>query len=396
MTKGKYKVGLVTTSRADYGVQKPLIQALFEDPEIELALLVSGSHLAPEFGYTLKEIQGDGFPVAQTFDVLLSGDSQAAMAKAQGLSLISFADYFAKADLDFLFLLGDRFEMAAVALCALNFKIPMGHLHGGEVTKGAVDDALRHAITKCSYLHFASSRDYAQRIIQLGEDPHRVFNVGAMGVENIKNLKELDFSELAQSIGLDETKPYALVTYHPVTLGGDSVAMVAQMLEAFRQEPGLNYIFTYANADAQGRQINQAINAFIEEVPGSLAFQSLGYVRYLNLMKHAQMVIGNSSSGIIETPAFGLPTVNIGSRQDGRTRAGTIIDCGEDQAAIQEAIAKAMDPDFRAICMASPNPFGQGDTSGKIMAILKDWLPRVSRPDFSLAKGFYDLPRRMS
>lgn len=391
--KMKYKICVVTTTRAEYGILRPLIAAIDEKEDYELQLVVSGTHLSPEFGTTIQEIQKDGFKIARTLDILLSSDSAAAMGKAQGLALISFSDAFAQLAPDLILLLGDRYEMAAIALCAMNFRIPVAHLHGGEITEGAMDDALRHSITKLSYLHFAATKGYARRITQLGEDPERVYYVGALGVENILKLEPLPFEPLANEIGLPLDKPFGLVTFHPATLSTESASVeIDEVLQALDETREFNYLFTYANADVNGRIINEKIDAFVQAHEGSIAFASLGYLRYLSLMKEAAFVLGNSSSGLVEAPSFHVPTIDIGDRQGGRTMAKSVIHVPVDQAKIKEAIALAKSADFLKKIEHLPSPYGDGHTCERIMAALAEWLPKITAKDFSLAKKFYDWP----
>jgi len=384
----KKKICVLTATRAEYGLLRPIILKLKEVPEFDIRVVVSGAHLSPEFGLTYKEIEQDGVNIDEKIEILLSADTPSAISKSMGLAIIGFADYFAKACPDMLVVLGDRYETLAVCCAAMNQRIPIAHLYGGETTEGAVDECIRHAITKLSYLHFTSTEVYRQRVIQLGEQPDRVFCVGAIGIENILNEKLLSKSELEEAIGFKLDKPYALVTYHPVTLEENkSEEQFQALLNACEKQKDMKFIFSKANADANGRIINQMLDAFVREHENAISFDSLGTHRYLSALKYSAMVIGNSSSGLVEAPSFGIPTINIGDRQKGRLQAGSVINCEPFAEEISNAINKALSDEFKVIAKNTVNPYGDGNTSEKVITVLKDFL--LNRK-INLKKRFYD------
>ena len=302
--------------------------------------------------------------------------------------MISFADYFEKTKPDMLIVLGDRYETLAVCCSAMNQKIPIAHLYGGETTEGAVDESIRHAITKLSYLHFTSTEEYRRRVIQLGEDPSRVFSVGAIGIENILKEELLNKQELEKSINFTLEKQYAVITFHPVTLeGNNSSEQFEALLSACKNHKDMKFIFTKANADANGRVINQLIDRFVEENDNAAAFTSLGMHRYLSSLKYCTMVIGNSSSGLLEAPSFGVPTINIGDRQKGRLQASSVINCEPTKDEIDKAITLALSEEFKESAHNTINPYGDGNTSGKIVDVIKDFL---LNDKIDLKKKFYD------
>lgn len=339
----KKNIAVLTATRAEYGLLKPLMERIEQDQELELAILVTGMHLSEEFGYTYEEIIEDGFSITAKIPILDQKHDAAATSRAMAVALLEFGKYFQINKPDLLVVLGDRYETVAVCLAAVNMRIPIAHIHGGEITEGAVDDVFRHAITKFSYLHFPSTERYAKRIVQLGESPDRVFTVGSLGVENIKNVRLLTQEELEASVGMDLKGQYAVVTFHPVTLEEGSVEdqfrEVLYALDAFQ----MKYIITKANADTGGYIINQLIDEYAAEHDNVLAVTSLGMKRYLSALKYCTMVIGNSSSGILEAPSFGVPTVDIGDRQRGRVAAETVIHCKTKKEEIKEAIYKALE-----------------------------------------------------
>lgn len=305
-----------------------------------------------------------------------------------GLAMISFADYFAKVKPDMLVVLGDRYETLAVCCVAINQRIPIAHLYGGETTEGAVDEYIRHAITKLSYLHFTSTEEYRNRVIQLGEQPDRVFCVGAIGIENIFNEKLLSKTELEKSLNFKLDKPYAVVTFHPVTLeNGNSAEQFQALLNACKKYKDMKFIFTKANADTDGRIINKLLDEYVQEQDNAIAATSLGIVRYLSAIKYSSMVIGNSSSGLIEVPSFGVPTIDIGDRQKGRLRADSVINCEPVQEDIEKAISLALTDQFKERARKTINPYGDGNTSDKIVEKIRDFL--INRK-IDLKKRFYD------
>ncbi len=382
------KICVFTGSRAEYGLLFPLIQALERHPEYTLQLLVSGMHLSREFGLTYKQIEEDGFRIDEKVEVLLSADSDTAIAKSTGIALMGYADALSRLNPDWLLLLGDRFETFAAATAAHLKKIPVIHLHGGEITEGATDDALRHAISKMSYLHFTSTESHRRRVIQLGEDPSRVFNVGAIGIDNIKQLNLLDRGKLESSLKFDLGENCLLVTFHPVTLENHTeTAQLQSLLDALDNFPELNIVFTLPNADAGGRALIEMIHSYVSENQSrAIAFNSLGQLRYLSLMRLVKAVVGNSSSGIIEAPAFGVPTLNIGDRQKGRERAASVLDVSPDSKAIEEGLKQVLSPAFQDFSRTINNPYGDGDSTRKIMLTLDQF-----RQPLNLKKPFFDL-----
>ncbi|MGD8218463.1 UDP-N-acetylglucosamine 2-epimerase [Pseudomonas thivervalensis] len=380
------KVAVFTGTRAEYGLLYWLMKGLKDIPALELQVIVSGMHLSPEFGETWKHIVQDGFEINAKVEMLLSSDTAVGVIKSMGLGLLGFADALERLAPDVLVVLGDRFEALAMVQAALIMKIPVAHIHGGEITEGAYDDAIRHAISKMSMLHFVAAEPYRQRVIQMGEDPARVFNVGAVGLDHIKRGEFLSLEALSLSLGFELTKPFMLVTYHPVTLAEeDPEQSFLSLLDALELFPDHQVIITYPNADNGGRSIISLIEKYAAANPSRvLAVPSLGFKRYLSTVKHASVVVGNSSSGIIEVPSFGLPTVNIGSRQKGRLAAQTVIHCEPGSNAISEAIALALSKDFSSMCQHATNPYGQGDASQKIIQKLMNF-------DGSTSKKFHDL-----
>ena len=373
----KRKMCVVTGTRAEYGLLYWIIKGIHDDPDLELQLIVTGMHLSPEFGLTVQEIERDGFPIAERVEMLLSSDTEEGIAMSMGLGLIGFANAYQRLQPDIVLVLGDRYEILAAAAAAVPFRIPVAHIHGGESTEGAMDEQFRHAITKMSHLHFPATQEYANRIIQMGEAPERVFCYGAPGLDNIMKLSLLDKPDLVAELGLPADQPLGVVTYHPVTLEGTSaVAQVTELLQALKNLTEIYWVFTLPNSDTGGRGIITAIRNFVDEFPQrGKAFTSLGQVRYLSLLKHAAVMVGNSSSGIIEAPSFHLPVVNIGSRQQGRIRAANVIDVPEcQQSAITQAIEKAFSAKFKAALQGMANPYGTGDASMNIFHTLKTLL----------------------
>lgn len=386
---GKTKICIVTATRAEYGLLKPLIQKLKQDGEFDVKVAVTGMHLSPEFGLTYREIEQDLIMIDKKIEILLSADTPSAISKSMGMAMIGFAEYFSDAAFDAVILLGDRYETLAVACAAMNAKIPIVHLYGGETTEGAVDEAIRHAITKLSYLHLTSTERYRKRVIQMGEAPERVFSVGALGVENAMNTMLLEKEELSSQLEIELDSPFALVTFHPVTLETKSAETQTQeLLLALDAFPEWNFIITKANADGDGRIINQLLEKYAQAHANIKVFDSLGMVRYLSAMKYCEMVIGNSSSGLVEAPSFHIPTVNIGDRQKGRIRAASVIDCTPEKIAIVETMMKAKRPDFHRLLENLENPYGDGVTSEKIINILK---VMICQANINLKKEFYNI-----
>ena len=385
----KHRVCAVTGSRAEYGLLYPLLLKLSQD-NIELQLVVTGSHLYSAFGDTQREIENSGLKIHERVPIPLEGDSRASIAKATGAALSSFAGYFDENRPELLVLLGDRYEIFAAAIAASLQGIPIAHLYGGETTVGAVDEFLRHSITKMSILHFTACEQYRRRVIQLGEAPERVFNVGALGVENCLHTELMTLPELQESLGFRlEDKPYSVVTFHPVTLEDNTAdAQLYELVRAMDAFPGMQYIITKANADSGGRTINRIWETEKAIRDNWLVVSSLGKRRYLSALTYAAMILGNSSSGIIEAPAMKTPTVNIGDRQRGRVMADSIICCEPAAKDIISAMEKALSPAFKAIAANAINPFGDGRTSQRIMGVIQKYL---AHGPHTMKKIFYDI-----
>lgn len=390
------QICILTSTRAEYGLLKNIIVKLEKVPEFETKVVVTGMHLSPEFGLTYREIENDEIKIDKKIEILLSADSQSAVSKSMGLALIQFANYFEESTPDLLLVLGDRYETLAVCIAAMNQRIPIAHLHGGETTEGAIDEAVRHAITKMSYLHFTSTEEYRKRVIQLGESPDRVFCVGATGVENAKTQVLMSREDLGRNLAFDLREKYAVVTFHPVTLEKrNEIEQIEELLIALehviKAETFIckKIIITKANADAGGRKINQLIDEFASKHSENiLAVESLGMRRYLSALKYCAMVIGNSSSGLLEAPSFQIPTINIGDRQKGRIKASSVIDCEATHDEIIKAIKYACTDEFRKVAKETVNPYGAGDTSDKISEILREHL---FQNKINLMKKFYDI-----
>ncbi|RPD45522.1 UDP-N-acetylglucosamine 2-epimerase [Paracnuella aquatica] len=383
----RVKVCVVTGTRAEFGLLTPLMKALQADPTYKLQVLATGMHLSPEFGNTYQQIEAAGFRIDEKVEMLLSADSDTAIVKSAGLGMIGYADALNRLRPDWIVLLGDRFEAFAAAATAYLKKIPIIHLHGGEVTAGATDEGLRHSITKMSTLHFTATEVYRKRVLQLGEPESQVYNVGAIGLDNIQQLTLLNRPDLEHSLGISLSKPVLLVTYHPVTLEhSSSETQMQALLEALPEMAEAQIIFTLPNADADGRVLIRMIQDYVQQAgTNATAFTSLGQLRYLSLMQQSAVVVGNSSSGIIEAPSFRVPTVNIGDRQKGRMAADSVIHCQTDKASIVAAIRQALSPEFKALCVNVDNPYGTGGATEKIMEVLHRQLSSVN-----LKKEFVD------
>ena len=381
-------VGVVTVSRSDYGIYLQILRKIQKDPEFNLYLIVAGMHLSPEFGLTVNAIETDGFKVGDRVEMLLSSDTPEAIAKSMGLGTIGFAQAYARFRPDILLVLGDRFEMHAAVVAALPFKIPVAHIHGGEITEGAIDNSLRHSITKLSHLHFVSTEEYARRVRQMGEESWRVIVSGSPGLDNICRIKLLTREELAERIGVALNKSPLLVTYHPASLEYEQTEwQIKGLLEALRAFD-LPIVFTATNADTNGRIITRIIEEFIRCNPSAKLSASLGTQAYFSLMSVAAAMVGNSSSGIIEAPSFELPVVNIGTRQRGRIRAKNVIDVGYEHREIANAIRRAISPEFRAGLNGLVNPYGSGGAASVIVTHLK----KVTLDNRLVVKSFLDVP----
>jgi len=367
-------IAVVTGSRADYGLQYWLIDAIQRDPELTLQLIVTGSHLSEQFGRTVDQIRSDAVPIAAEVPMIAADDSDWAMARSTGDGVIGIADALKRLDPDIIVMPGDRFEILAAASAAMLMGVPIAHLHGGEVTEGAVDESIRHAVSKMASIHFVSAEPYRARLMRMGEDPGRVHVVGAPGLDHFTRTRLPARQEMLQSVGLDPAKPFLLVTYHPATRGDavpfDAVQQLTQALDRF---PDYQLLITKANADAGGRTINESLERYASRAGSRVALvASLGTPRYLSAVTHAAALVGNSSSALIEAPAVGTPTVNIGPRQQGRLRAASVIDCAEDTYAIVDDDVAALAPDFRARASDTEPPYGRpGDAAGKMMSVLR-------------------------
>jgi len=381
------KICVVTGTRAEYGLLYLLIKGLAEDVQISLQLIATGMHLSPEFGLTVEEIEKE-FKIDSKIEMLLSSDTSVGISKSIGLGIISFSETFQTLDPDLIVVLGDRFEIFSAVTAAMTARIPIAHIHGGESTEGSIDEPIRHSITKMSHLHFTATEKYKNRVIQLGEDPSRVFNVGGLGIDNIIKIKLLSKREFEKSINFKlKTKSY-LVTFHPATLEQSSAKVQFQeLLNAFSTETETSIIFTKANSDTDGRIINQMIDEYVSKNrENTVAFSSLGQLRYLSALAIVDCVIGNSSSGLAEAPSFRVPTVNIGDRQRGRIMAESVVNCLPVTQSIQEAIATAFSEDFKEKLKHCKNPYGEGGATNKILNIIKDY-----KLENIIKKTFYDL-----
>jgi GDP/UDP-N,N'-diacetylbacillosamine 2-epimerase (hydrolysing) len=382
------KICVVTGTRAEYGLLYWLMKELLESSETELKIIVTGSHLSPEFGLTCKQIEQDGFAIDSKVEMLLSSDSEVGITKSVGVGLIGFADALYNLKPELLVVLGDRFEMLSVVIASMISKIPIAHISGGETTEGAFDESIRHSITKMSHLHFTATDEYYNRVIQLGEQPNRVFNVGAVGIDNITYLPLLSKDEFEKSIHFKLAKHNLLVTFHPVTLEKNTAkSQFKNLLQAVDERINTHLIFTKTNADTGGRIINKMIDDFVARNPHkAVAYISLGQLRYLSAMQHVDGVIGNSSSGLVEAPSFKIGTINIGDRQLGRIKSDSVIDCNPSLEGIKSALLNLYSSSFQKQLEKVVNPYGKGGASKKIVNIIKSHsLNNI------LKKKFYNL-----
>ena len=378
----KKKICVVTGSRAEYGLFYPVLLKIKQSSLLELQLVVSSMHLSAEFGLTYTDIENDGFKIDDKVENLLSSDTKSSIAKSTGLAAILLSDSFKRLNPDIILLLGDRYETHAAATTAMLMNIPIAHIHGGEITEGAVDEQIRHSITKMSYLHFSSTEEYRRRIIQMGEDPSRVFNSGAPGIDNIISLKLLSKEQLEDNLSWLFGNKSAIFTYHPVTLSKSDVHHDMEKIFNVLSNTNLNVLFTYANADENGRLINQMIEEICKENPQKYkVVKSLGQLRYLSAMKYVDLLIGNTSSGIIEAASFKKPVVNIGARQKGRLRSGNVIDC--DIESLESSIDQALSGDFKCKCEIVENIYGNGGAADIIVNSLEN-------NELSVIKKFVD------
>ena len=384
----KRKICVFTGGRAEYGILLPLLKILQAQKNIDLTILVSGMHLSREFGLTYKEIEKDGFECTEKVEMILSSDNPRSTCKSMGLGMISFSDALTRLNPDFLVVLGDRFESMSVVTTAMVCRIPVAHIQGGEMTLGAIDDHIRHCITKMSYLHFVTTCEYMNRVIQLGEAPERVFNVGALNVDSMKKIDILTKKKLEIEINFPIDERTILVTFHPITLENDtSEKYFSNLIMAIKKARNLRIIFTYTNADTEGRVINAMIDQYVDENPKtSIAFSSLGQLKYISCLKYIGAIVGNSSSGIIETPTFKTPTVNIGDRELGRVMARNVICCSHDAMSIKNAIDKSLSLEFKSSLKDMINPYEKKNTA----VAIADILTKIEIPE-SIKKTFYDL-----
>ncbi|PNR88775.1 UDP-N-acetylglucosamine 2-epimerase [Petrotoga sp. 9T1HF07.CasAA.8.2] len=382
------KICFFTGTRAEYGLLYPLMKLIKEKNEYELQIIASGMHLSPEFGLTYKEIEKDGFKINEKIEIVMSSDSDIGINKAIGLGLISFSETLKRLEPDILIILGDRFEALSMAIASYIMKIPIAHIHGGERTEGAIDEGIRHSITKMSYLHFTSTAEYRKRVVQLGENPERVFNVGAIGLDNIKNLKLLSKEQIEKSLSFKFGNKNILFTYHPTTLNTDQLKQeVDEIFKALEKliKIGYKIIITKSNADEGGRFINQFIDKFsVSQKDKVFVSTNFGTLKYLSIMRYVDFVLGNSSSGIVEAPSLNVPTINIGERQKGRVRGNSIIDVSPSEEEILRAVSIAQNMDRKKI----NNPYDQGGAARQIYDVLKDYLENNK---INLKKEFYDI-----
>lgn len=366
------KVCVVTGSRAEYGLLRWVLDGIRNSPILELQLAVTGMHLSPQFGSTYKEIEADGFRIEARVDTGLGSDTSAGIARSMGLGLSGFGEVFERLRPDIVLLLGDRFEIFAAAAAASVSRVPVAHLHGGEITEGAFDDMLRHAISKMSHLHFVAAEEYRKRVIQLGEQPDRVFLVGGLGVDQISKLQLFSRAELEDALDFRLGVRNLLVTYHPVTLDKSlSAAHMVELLSALDSLENTHLIFTMPNADPESNGLRQLVEEFVASHDNARAFASLGQLKYLSCVRHVDGVIGNSSSGLTEVPSMRRGTVNIGDRQRGRLKATSVIDCEPLRESIGAAVQKLYSAEFRSLLETVENPYGQPGASDKIVRVLE-------------------------
>jgi UDP-hydrolysing UDP-N-acetyl-D-glucosamine 2-epimerase len=378
-------IGVVTVARSDYGIYLPVLKRIQADPELDLRMIVSGMHLSPEFGLTADTIESDGFEISERVEMLLSADTPEAISKSMGLGTIGFAQAYARERPDILVVLGDRFEMHAAAVAALPFNIPIAHIHGGESTEGAMDEQFRHSMTKMSHLHFASTQMYADRLVQMGEEPWRVTVSGAPSLDNIQEMRLLTREELQRQCALQLVDDTLLVTFHPVTLEYEDTETHVRELFAALREVGTSVVVTNPNADTGSRLVSDIIKDVTSQDERFHLVHNMGTQAYFSLMREASAMVGNSSSGIIEAACFKLPVVNIGNRQRGRMRGKNVIDVGHSRAEIVGGIATAMSEEFRIGLEDLSNPYGDGQAAGRIVEKLKS----VPLDRKLLSKSFY-------
>jgi UDP-hydrolysing UDP-N-acetyl-D-glucosamine 2-epimerase len=385
---GARRICVVTGTRAEYGLLRHLMGRIASHPEVELQVVATGSHLVASLGGTIDEVLADGFTLDAAVDMLLASDTPQATAKSMGVATMGFADTFARITPDVVVVLGDRYEILAAAQTAMLCGIPVAHIHGGEVTEGAFDDAIRHAVTKLSHLHLVATDAFARRVLQLGEVPERVHVVGALGLEDLAEHQPMTLAQLSGDVGLDLAPGFLLVTFHPATLGDlDPIEGQDRVLGALDRFPDLRILITYPNADPGGRSLIEPLRRWADDRSDRVALvPSLGRHRYLSAMMLARAVVGNSSSGIVETPSAGTPTVDIGDRQRGRPRAPSVLHCGEDAEEIARTIERALTPEMAEVAGRRQNPYGSGQASERILDVLL-----ACDPPRLLRKRFCDL-----
>lgn len=381
------EIAVVTVARSDFGIYLPLLRAVQANPKLRLRVLVSGMHLSPKFGLTVREVEAAGFEVFERVKSLVSSDTPGGIAKSIGLGVLGFAQVFSRYRPDILVLLGDRFDMLPAAVAALPFNIPIAHIHGGEATEGLIDEAIRHSLTKFSHLHFASTEYYARRIIQMGEEPWRVTVSGALGLDAILQTKLDSPDETARRFGLSLDSPIALVIFHPETLVYERTEEHISSLLSAIDSLGLQSLFTYPNADTHGRMIIRRIDRFCAQRPRCKVIVNAGHQGYLSLLNTASVMVGNSSSGIIEAASFKLPVVNIGRRQHGRLHAENVLNCDHETSSIATAIQQALEPAFRRGLENLANPYGDGHAAERIV----ERLGAVPLDDALIFKRFHEL-----
>ena len=383
------KICFVTGTRAEYGLLSRLMRLVQADANLQLQIIATNMHLSPKFGETFREIEGDGFKIDKKVPIIdeLAEDSPISTLKAMAKGLEGFAIAYSELKPDLIVILGDRYEMLSAATAALISRIPIAHIYGGEVTEGAYDDAIRHSITKMSSLHFTSCEEYRKRVIQLGENPDRVFNVGSLGVENIKQIPLMSKEELEESFDFRFDNHTILVTYHPETLGGDPKNDIHNLLAAITEYPHLSVLFTMPNSDTGYQPIVQAIEEYVKKYPDtSKAFTSLGLLRYLSALQYVKAVVGNSSSGIVEVPSFGIPTLNIGDRQKGRIASQSVVHCSTDKESISKGLVSILSKEHQALSANSTNPYEKERCAQSIYEVISSYdLTKC------LNKRFYDL-----
>jgi GDP/UDP-N,N'-diacetylbacillosamine 2-epimerase (hydrolysing) len=384
------KICVITGTRAEYGLLRWVMQGIKDDSELKLQVIATGMHLSPEFGLTYREIEKDGFKIDRKVEMLTSSDTPVGIAKSMGLGLIGFADALNELGPDLIVVLGDRFEIFAAVAAALVARIPVAHLHGGETTQGAFDEAFRHSITKMSHLHFVAAEVYRQRVIQLGEQPERVLLVGGLGIDSIKRMKLLDRAELEASLDFKFGQKNLLITFHPVTLEmSTAVDQMSELLAALAALKDTMLIFTMPNADTDGRSLIKMVEQFVAQHPNACAYTSLGQLRYLSCIAQVDGVVGNSSSGLAEVPSFRKGTINIGDRQRGRLQSASVINCEPTRKSIAAALERLYSADFQVSLSHVRNPYGESGASERVVERIRHYAI-----DGIAKKVFYDLQVR--